>query len=667
MARTPYFMQFSNPSIGGFPAVGAGALDGSSAANAVTGTTALLNTALAAGKDVYVNRGGICAPDLGGGVGANTVSTWFQVTAAPTATGRLGRILSWDGVDDSGVGMDPWTIDPGFYDATATSGTGGWTSIGSGKWTKLITFSGGTVGLKAMWAQAVRGVGIDATTRLELRQRSSAANCTAVGDWHQDVSVSGTVSAPFITMYTGGNSDSDSPARMMGGLVLSCNIDRWTRALQFAAAKRIEIVDPIQLLHGTMTFRNGAVGDVTEDIEIRDFRSWGSPVNSVNIASIAATTDHTGGHFRIRFVRPNLSTGTRAEASAADYATIGNWTGINHCVRIWGQVGEVSFVDPVMYGARHGCIEVQSDKSIGADSGYPRNLEFYGTRQGSATIDFPRNDPNGYYNAFGTDTSGSFSLHNFLITGVTKHAGVAGRARITNNHWKDFGYAIVPAASDDNGGVDGCIVFSLFQNSTADYATNTHDIDFANNIIENPWNWPMRIAHQFDALAPAYSLRIVGNTIIDLDHFYERKTYTQTTSGKTRAQLTDAASASIMVSNGSTSGTPGLYMTEQTLKDNIFVTPTSSILSWSVNGSSNQAGTLVAGDCVSDGTDIYTELVRTGNQHFTSVSAAGLGSSSYVPDLSSTVVGAASSTTPSIDLNGKVRTIPGTVGAVEPA
>jgi hypothetical protein len=666
MARTPYYMQFGNPSVGGFPA-SEGAADGSNSNNAVAGTTALLNTALAAGKDVYVNRGGICAPDLGGGVGANTVSTWFQVTAAPTATGRLGRILSWDGVDDSGVGMEPWTIDPGFYDATATSGTGGWTSIGSGKWTKLITFSGGTVGLKAMWAQAVRGVGIDATTRLELRQRSSAANCTAVGDWHQDISVSGTVSAPFITMYTGGNNDSDSPARMMGGLVLSCNIDRWTRALQFAAAKRIEIVDPIQLLHGTMTFRNGAVGDVTEDIEIRDFRGWGSPVNSINFASPTGATDHVGGHFRIRFVRADVSSGTRAEASPVDYASIGNWIGINHGVKIYGQVGEVSFVDPAFYGYRHGCIEVQSDKSMGADAGYPRNLEFYGTSQGSATMDFPRNDPYGYYNSFGVDTSGSVLIHNFLITGANKHAGVSGRARITSNHWKDFGYCLAPASPDNNGGVDGCISFSLFQNITADYATGVYDIDFAHNIIENPWNWPIAIAHQFDALAPDNSLRIVGNTIIDLQHFYERVTYTQSTSGKTRAQLTASGSASISVRNGSTNTTdPGLYMSEQEFRDNIVVTPSSSIMSWTTQGPTG-VQTTYSGDTVSDGMDPETELRRTGCKHFTSVSSAGLGSTSYVPDLSSTVVGAASSTTPSIDLSGKVRAIPGAVGALEPA
>lgn len=655
MARVAYYMQFPNSAY----SIATGTGDGSTSSVPAAGTPSNFVTALNAGKDVYVNRGGMCTLAQAGFSNDSTSNTWFSLTAAPT---NLGRVFSWDGLSGSGVGKDPFTIDPGYYDAPVTSGQGGWTSISAGRWTKNFSFAADP-SLRVIFGQAVFGIGLDTTTRLELRQRKTAAACTAMGDWHQ----TGTTTVT-ITMYTGGSADADSPSRIMGGLVLAGDQVRWSRALRLDGAKRLEFVDPIQILHGTLRGLSTGAGTRTEDILFNDLKVWGTASNGVQLEAQSSPTAHVGGIFRVRFVRPVISTGTRAEASQADSGEMtNNWHSVQHNIRLWGQVGEISFVNPTLFGARHAGLEVQMTTAQGVN-GYPRNIEVYGTSPGGGTIGFPLNDPYGYYRAFGCATDGGVSFRNITITGQSIQSQTNGIIDISNCHWKDFNYSMVSGGpDDDNGGYDnGLALGMILDPGTAALVLNQRKATVTNCIFENCWNYPLIIDISWSD-QPAENSVIVSNCLfIDTEHFTERKQGEQSVAGNNRSAFASAASASIRIQQQSADFvTPGARVTPQLVRDCVFITPSSSVIAWSSGGYAH-AGTAVSGDTVADGTDSASEIVRIGGKHYTSLSAAGL-SATYVPDLTSGVVGAASSTTPRLDFSGKVRAIPGSVGAKEPA
>lgn len=644
MARTRVYYQAANAAYGIAAGSGSGATHGDPAAFSVAAYIASLNS----GADVFLNRGGLVVP-----ASATAVVDWNLVTAAP---GNLGRVFMWDGQANSGLGRDPMTFDAGRYDPPSLSGdAGGWVNIGDGRWTKNFSWAADP-DLRAIYAQAQAGVGLD-VVRLELCKRSSQANCVDIGDWH----VSGTTTQT-VTICTGSDAAVDgSPARVFSGLALVGTAARWAGALWFNDAKRLEFLEPVIVMHGGIRARAGSGTGICSDILMIEPQSRYYVRNNLLIDPAAATTA-TAGTYRIRLVRPKLRSDTRPEASQKDYASITNGLSTQHSLRVYGQSGEISIVDPELQGGRHALIEVQGDTALTylADANWPRNVEVYGTRPGSARAIMP-GDELGYYRFAAVATNGGCRVENFVVSGQNTRSQLSGRCRFVRNLMHEF---IAPnlsrASPDNNGGAD--LALNVAINGSGSQKVVPLDVVIERNVIVNPWNYPLRVGFTFDDLFPAGALKFRFNTVIDLAHFHERKTLDQSTNGKVWGSLTAGASGSIKIT--SNSGPEGVYVTTQVFENNCWITPNSSILVDGTRSGSfgNGPGATVDGATVNG--SFFNAYAASGNQHAVSLAAAGLGDD-YAPQDGSALLGAATDRTPRLDYSAKLCPIPQSVGAME--
>ncbi len=564
---------------------------------------------LAAPKQTF--SAALTSLNAGNRVLLKTGSQWFTT---PTTTAGLGTITATGGCTltyygDVENGRPP-ILDGFIYLAP---GSGGWTSLGDGRWQKLVT----GINTGVTFARVFPGVTAGKMPIANgLMYVSTAAAVNTIGKFN--------VATGILTLYTG--STTIDPVNYFGGLAISAN---GTANFILRIFGSNILMQHIRFLggggSGLLLQSNAAdlVNNRFEDIEV-----IANYTNGIALAANSATLACRN----TTIIRPYVDA---VSSFSENNGSSSKWGGQNG-IQIIDYASNTRIVDPIIKRQRHTGLDLFDSRAVGSVQG----TLVYTTGPHYGLMDFHDID---YGRAIGV-LSTNWNISGLRIIGQCTYSQFSGIGILSRCSFRNLRpYGTIP--SDANVGTDGAI--NWYNSTVSGVNLSVLDITFNGNLIENAYGYAFhqQYSSAVAATLAANTVKVYNNTIIDLRNYNNRQLANATTPTpwRTATIMHDAFA--------------GGLSPDQLYKNNLIIIPSG-------------ATTVISRKTAAANTfDDYAVNGMTGaasNQQYATAAAAGL-AADYTPETSSAAYRAGTHNGYIRDGNGRVRHNPPTVGAFEAA